>query len=105
MLQLFTAMSLQPWHRYRFAFPALELLLVACMLCVATDAIDGNIENVELTRLHRKKYARVHGRLFDACDKYEDDEMTTTQLLREVSNITGLAPSTTNDAIYDEELQ
>lgn len=56
-----------------------------------------------LTRIHKKKYATIHGRLFTAWDRYEDDETTTTQLLREVSNIAGLGPIDSGDAIHDED--
>lgn len=55
-----------------------------------------------LTRHHRKKYASLHGRLFASWDRYEDDEITTAQLLREVSNIAGLGPIDSGDAIHDE---
>ncbi|KAH3890940.1 hypothetical protein DPMN_015029 [Dreissena polymorpha] len=34
--------------------------------------------------------------------KYEDNELTTTQLLRACSHITGLGPDTTHDHIHDE---
>jgi DNA-binding MltR family transcriptional regulator len=56
-----------------------------------------------LTRVHRKIFKEVHGRLFEIWEKYEDDDMTTTQLLRACSHIIGLGPSTTQDDIHDED--
>ncbi|KAH3769539.1 hypothetical protein DPMN_170812 [Dreissena polymorpha] len=35
-----------------------------------------------IARIDRRKYRDVHGKLFDTWDKYEDNEITTTQLLR-----------------------
>ncbi|KAH3836789.1 hypothetical protein DPMN_110164 [Dreissena polymorpha] len=43
-----------------------------------------------LARVHRRKYKDVHGKLFDTWDKYEGDDITTTQLLRRCSNIAGI---------------
>lgn len=46
-----------------------------------------------VTRNQRLKYKRIHGRLFDLWDKYEDeDEYTTSKLLREASRLAGLGP-------------
>ncbi|KAH3807534.1 hypothetical protein DPMN_135879 [Dreissena polymorpha] len=56
-----------------------------------------------LTRIHRTIFKEVHGRLFEIWEKNEDDDMTTTQLLRATcSHIIGLGPSTTQDDIHDE---
>ncbi|KAH3813734.1 hypothetical protein DPMN_142201 [Dreissena polymorpha] len=55
-----------------------------------------------LTRVH-KIFKEVHGRLLEIWEKYEDDDMTTTQLLRACSHIIGLGPSTTQDDIHDED--
>ncbi|KAH3750728.1 hypothetical protein DPMN_185259 [Dreissena polymorpha] len=57
-----------------------------------------------LARIHRRKYKDVHGKLFDTWDKYEDDEITTTRLLRRCSNIAGLGPDSTHDPIHDEDV-
>ncbi|KAH3792411.1 hypothetical protein DPMN_145907 [Dreissena polymorpha] len=60
-------------------------------------------ETHALTRVHRKIFKEVHGRLFEIWEKYEDDDMTTTQLLRACSHINELGPSTTQDDIHDED--
>ncbi|KAH3882740.1 hypothetical protein DPMN_006685 [Dreissena polymorpha] len=35
-----------------------------------------------LAHVHRRKFKEIHGKLFDTWDKYEDDKIPTTQLLR-----------------------
>ncbi|XP_052791544.1 uncharacterized protein LOC128225672 [Mya arenaria] len=58
-----------------------------------------------LTRIQRKKYASIHGRLFDAWDHYEEDELTTiVQLLRTISNIAGLGPTNPSDDVHDGDM-
>ncbi|KAH3885055.1 hypothetical protein DPMN_009043 [Dreissena polymorpha] len=56
-----------------------------------------------LRRVHRKKYKEIHGRLFLIWEKYEDDETTTTQLLRACSRVAGLGPDTSYDQVHDED--
>ncbi|KAH3869815.1 hypothetical protein DPMN_032986 [Dreissena polymorpha] len=76
------------------------------LLLREADTVDLTIRLVSehaLTRVHRKKCKEVHGRLFNIWEKYEDDEMTTTQLLRACSNITGQGPGTTHGNIHNEE--
>ncbi|KAH3816141.1 hypothetical protein DPMN_117650 [Dreissena polymorpha] len=57
-----------------------------------------------LASVHRRKYKDVHGKLFDTWDKYEDDDITTTQRLRRCSNIASLVPDSTHDPIHDEDI-
>lgn len=56
-----------------------------------------------LTRLHRARYEKIHGKLFTIWDQYEDEEITTSQMLRKCSIVAGLAPTAPTDRIYDEE--
>ncbi len=97
------------WHRRintRAGKADLGMYVLIPLLKKEAINVDTQIRLVSehlLTRINRKKYANIHGRLFKAWDRYEEDEMTTTQLLREVSNIAGLGPATMNDAIHDEE--
>lgn len=55
-----------------------------------------------LNRLHRMQYKKTHKALFKAWEQYDEDRMTTSQLLRTVSPITGLGPVTTLLG-YDED--
>ncbi|KAH3849637.1 hypothetical protein DPMN_092040 [Dreissena polymorpha] len=57
-----------------------------------------------LARVHRRKFKEIHGKLFDTWDKYEDDKITTTQLLRQCSNIAGHGPDSTHDPIHNEDV-
>ena len=45
---------------------------------------------------------KIHGRLTQIWDEYEDRERTTTQLLRDVSRITGLGPASTSSQNYED---
>ncbi|KAH3725607.1 hypothetical protein DPMN_051453 [Dreissena polymorpha] len=42
-------------------------------------------------------------RLFRIWEQYEDDETTTTQLLRACSRIAGLGPDTSHDQVHDKD--
>ncbi|KAH3704180.1 hypothetical protein DPMN_079236 [Dreissena polymorpha] len=73
---------------------------------VLAETVDLTIRLVSehaLTRVHRKIFKEVHGRLFEIWEKYEDDDMTTSQLLRACSHIIRLGASTTQDDIHDED--
>ncbi|KAH3803831.1 hypothetical protein DPMN_132099, partial [Dreissena polymorpha] len=59
-------------------------------------------ETVDLT-IRLNFFKEVHGRLFEISEKYEDDDMTTTQLLRALSHINEMGPSTTQDDIHFED--
>ncbi|XP_053384651.1 uncharacterized protein LOC123549348 [Mercenaria mercenaria] len=102
--------DVEGWHRRintRAGRADLEFYLLVPLLRREAKTVDLQIRLVSallLTRLHRARYARLHGALFDAWDKYEDGELTTTQLLRRCSNIAGLGPSTgsTNSAVQED---
>lgn len=63
------------------------------------------VNNNQLTRIHRARYARVHARLFTAWEEYEDDLLTTTQLLRRCADIAGLQGTVSSDPIYEEDVE
>ena len=54
-----------------------------------------------LTDIHRKKYRQILCRLFDLGDKYDDGDITTSQLLRACGKISGLGPSATSIKNYE----
>ncbi|KAH3792237.1 hypothetical protein DPMN_145728 [Dreissena polymorpha] len=54
-----------------------------------------------LTTVDLRKFKEIHGKLFDTWDKYEDDEITTTQLLKRCRHIAGLGPHSTHDPFHD----
>ncbi|XP_052762321.1 uncharacterized protein LOC128204967 [Mya arenaria] len=56
-----------------------------------------------LQRLHRKKYRSTHEKLHQTWEKYEEDNMTTNQLLRTASHIIGLGPIATSAENYSED--
>ncbi|XP_053381681.1 uncharacterized protein LOC123533370 [Mercenaria mercenaria] len=102
--------DVEGWHRRintRAGRADLGFYLLVPLLRREAETVDLQIRLVSahlLTRLHRARYARLHGALFDAWDKYEDGELTTTPLLRRCSNIAGLGPSTgfTNSAVQED---
>jgi len=101
--------DVEGWHRRintRAGRADLSFYVLVPLLRSEAETVDLQIRLVSenlLTRIHRKQNVNTHGRLFEAWDKYEDDEMTTTQLLRTCSHIAGLGPDTTTDAIHDED--
>jgi len=56
-----------------------------------------------MQRLHRKNYRETHEKLHQAWERYEEDEITTNQLLRTASHITGLGPSERSGDDYLED--
>ncbi|KAH3816248.1 hypothetical protein DPMN_117761 [Dreissena polymorpha] len=97
------------WHRRingRAGRPDLGFYVLVPLLCREAETVDLTIRLVSehaLTWVHRKIFKEVHGRLFKIWEKYEDDDMTTTQLLRACNHIIGLGPSTTQDDIHNED--
>ncbi|KAH3863336.1 hypothetical protein DPMN_026321, partial [Dreissena polymorpha] len=45
-------------------------------------------------KIRRKKFVEIHGRLHQAWDDYEEEKLLTTDLLRTISHINALGPST-----------
>ncbi|KAH3749101.1 hypothetical protein DPMN_183592 [Dreissena polymorpha] len=83
----------EPRHRTLLVHRWLYVLVP--LLCREAETVDLTIRLVSehaLTRVSRKIFKEVHGRLFEIWEKYEDDDMTTTQLLRTRSHIIGLGP-------------
>ncbi|XP_052268633.1 uncharacterized protein LOC127870010 [Dreissena polymorpha] len=101
--------DVEGWHRRingRAGRPDLGFYVLVPLLRREAETADLTIRLVSehaLTRVHRKIFKEVHGRHFEIWEKYEDDDMTTTQLLRACSHIIGLGPSTTQDDIHDED--
>ncbi|KAH3739925.1 hypothetical protein DPMN_046615 [Dreissena polymorpha] len=84
----------------------LGFYLLVPLLRREADRVDLTIRLVSehaLTLVHRKKYKEIHGRLFLIWQRHEDDETTTTQLLRACSRITCLGPDTSHDQVHDED--
>ena len=54
-----------------------------------------------LTKIPRKQYSTIHGKLFELWDRYEDGEISASKLLKACSTITGLGPvaSVTSDYV------
>ena len=54
-----------------------------------------------LTKVHREKYKKIHGKLHELWDKYDDGDLSTSSLLRAASQIAGLGlsivPNTENN--------
>ncbi|KAH3873320.1 hypothetical protein DPMN_036552 [Dreissena polymorpha] len=70
---------------------------LANLLREESETVDLHIRLVSqhlLTKIRRKKYVAIHGRLHQAWDDYEEEKLTTTDLLRIISHINALGPST-----------
>ena len=52
-----------------------------------------------LTKVHREKYKKIHGKLHELWDKYDDGDLSTSSLLRAASQIAGLGPSIVSDQV------
>ncbi len=70
---------------------ALPFYIMVPLLRTEANDVDIQVRLVSenlLTRNQRTKYRRVHGRIFEIWDKYEDDDnYTTSKLLREASHL------------------
>ena len=106
--QVRTNNDIEGWHRRinsRAGRPDLGLYVLVPLLRREAATVELQIQLVSeelLTRLQRKTYKDTHDKLFAAWDKYEEDELTTTQLLRLAANLSGLAPTQPSDPIYKE---
>ncbi|KAH3890597.1 hypothetical protein DPMN_014682 [Dreissena polymorpha] len=56
-----------------------------------------------LTKIRRKKYVTIHGRQHQAWDDYKEEKLTTTELLRIISHINALGPSTAVHHMLDDD--
>ena len=54
-----------------------------------------------LTKISRKQYSVVHGKLFELWDRYENNDISTSGLLRACGLITGLGPVTNPRSQYE----
>ncbi|XP_052762327.1 uncharacterized protein LOC128204972 [Mya arenaria] len=76
-------------------------------LTLREQAVESESERildlVDYIGLHRKKYRSTHEKLHQAWEKYEEDNMTTNQLLRTASHIIGLGPIATSAENYSED--
>ncbi|KAH3750798.1 hypothetical protein DPMN_185332, partial [Dreissena polymorpha] len=50
--------------------------------------------------IRRKNFVEIHGRLHQAWDDYEEEKLSTTDLLRTISHINALGPSTARHHMY-----
>lgn len=86
------------WHRqlnFRAGRAKLSFYVLVPLLRAEAEVVDLQMRMVSenlLTRIQKKKYLKIHGRLFDLWDKYEDEDISTSQLLRGCSHIIGLGP-------------
>ena len=75
----------------------LQFYKLILLLRSEAETVDIQIRLVSdnlLCKIRRKKYINIHGLLEKAWDGYEEEELTTTGLLRRVSHINGLGPLT-----------
>ena len=96
------------WHRRingRACRADLGLYVIIPLLLGEAETVDLQMRLVSenlLHRIHRTQYAKIHGRLFQIWDEYEDGDRTTTQRLRDVSRITGLGPAAKSSQNYED---
>ncbi|KAH3768493.1 hypothetical protein DPMN_169706 [Dreissena polymorpha] len=84
----------------------LGLYKLANLLREESETVDLHIRLVSqllLTKIRRKKYVAIHGRLYQAWDDYEEEKLTTTDLLRIISHINALGPSTAVHHMLDAD--
>ena len=87
------------WHhrlntRIRYASCSVYILIPA--LYVEAQTVEVQIQQVTemaLSMYQRKKYVKVHQRLFKLWDMYMDGELTTSELLKSAAKISGFAPT------------
>ncbi|KAH3822304.1 hypothetical protein DPMN_124079 [Dreissena polymorpha] len=97
------------WHRRinaRACSANLGLYKLANLLREESETVDLHIRLVSqhlLTKIRRKKYVTIHGRLHQAWDDYEEEKLTTTELLRIISHINALGPSTAVHHMLDDD--
>ncbi|KAH3786241.1 hypothetical protein DPMN_164347 [Dreissena polymorpha] len=81
----------------------LMLLLVLLLMMMMMIAMGREIrrgftqshdDDSNLCLIRRKKFVEIHGRLHQAWDDYEEEKLSTTDLLRTISHINALGPST-----------
>ncbi|XP_052251127.1 uncharacterized protein LOC127874188 isoform X2 [Dreissena polymorpha] len=101
--------DLEGWHRRinaRACSANLGLYKLANLLREESETVDLHIRLVSqhlLTKIRRKKYVTIHGRLHQAWDDYEEEKLTTTELLRIISHINALGPSTAVHHMLDDD--
>ena len=78
-------MLISGWHRRLNARsgnpPNLGLYKLALLLREEAETVDLQIRLVSknlLSKIRRRKYKNLHGKLIDAWDRYEEEEITTT---------------------------
>ncbi|KAH3698467.1 hypothetical protein DPMN_085988 [Dreissena polymorpha] len=99
------------WHRRinaRACSAYLGLYKLAYLQREESETVDLQIRLVSqhlLTkiRIRRKKYVAIHGRLHQAWDDYEEEKLTTTDLLRIISHINALGPSMAVHHMLDDD--
>ncbi|KAH3771864.1 hypothetical protein DPMN_173193 [Dreissena polymorpha] len=67
---------------------------------VAYDTIESETVDLHIWLIRRKKYVTIHGRLHQA---WEEEKLTTTELLRIISHINALGPSTAVHHMLDDD--
>ena len=91
-------LNVSGWHRRKAGRQCLAFYTLVPLLLAEADEVTLQMRLVSenlLNRIHRKQYKRIHGKLFELWAKYLDGEITTSQLLRVTSKLTGLGPSAT----------
>ncbi|KAH3830024.1 hypothetical protein DPMN_103259 [Dreissena polymorpha] len=64
---------------------------------------ESETTDLQIRLIRRKKYVAIHGRLHQAWDDYEEEKLTTTDLLRIISHINALGPSTAVHHMLDDD--
>ena len=106
--------NLQPW-RFRFTIVAFWTLIATTTKCLRENPdrvhrriLPQNRREIcshapvvriiqtlgAIFKIRRKKFVEIHGRLHQAWDDYEEEKLSTTDLLRTISHINALGPST-----------
>ena len=90
------------WHRRmngKAAHSNLPFYKLILLLGTEAETVDIQIRLVSdnlLCKIRRKKYTNIHGLLEKTWDGYEEEELTTTGLIRRAIHINGFGPLTEN---------
>ncbi|KAH3693919.1 hypothetical protein DPMN_081358 [Dreissena polymorpha] len=102
--------DVEGWHRglnNRANGSKLPFYVMVPLLRTEADDVTLTVRLVSeqmMTRNHRMQYKKLHDKLYEIWDRYEnEDEYTTSRLLRESSHLVGTGPIPANIEDHGED--
>ena len=99
--------DLSSWHRRingKAGRVGLSFYILVSILLAEVDSVTLQMRLVSenlLNKVQKQKYKKLHGKLFELWDKYDNTKIPTSQLSRATSKISGLGPSASSIDSYD----